>query len=642
MVRILCLSFLLVFSVSVRAWTPTNASSGIFYDFANDGNKIYAIGDYGIYSSTGNSQWTQCSGFQGTSIEFINGTLVAGGSLGFKVSSDGSNWTSVSYVRINCLQTRGNNIYAGTESGIMVSVDNGYTWKNISTGLTGSRVTTLTLFADIVFAGLQDDGAYVITSNDSTWVKSGNGAATYLSYLGVVNGKLTASNSTSTYQSLDTGKTWVVNSAIPSRIRKTATYGSNVWAATTNGIYLSGNNGVSWTNETANFPANFTISLGVFNKTVYVSADTYGLWSSDAAIYCDNYAPLTYIQSCGPYTSPSGNLYIQSGVYEDSVMTNSKGCDSIFRVSVTIRNSSIDSITETSCVSYTSGTGQIYNASGEYVDSLQSMYGCDSVVRLFLTIIPESHDTTTQSACDFYLSPSGLSYDSSGTYNDTIPSSSGCDSIITINLTILKTTGNSVVSSCEPYLSPSGNYTYDSSGTYVDTLLNSAGCDSLLTIELTITNIDSLVSSAGNTLTANQSGASYQWIDCSTSAPIIGANDQEYIITTSGSYAVIIMRNGCEKTSACRNVIFDGIKETEGRHFLFYPNPVLNELNFSTDVTLVNASITLKDITGKTSWRVSHQKGDVFHYDLGSVPAGTYFIEINDEDSISRKVMVKQ
>jgi hypothetical protein len=192
---------------------------------------------------------------------------------------------------------------------------------------------------------------------------------------------------------------------------------------------------------------------------------------------------------CNSYTSPSGNhTWTSSGTFYDTLI-NAAGCDSIITVNLIVNNSSTSGIYSSACGSYTSPSGNhTWTTSGNYTDTIQNSIGCDSIISVYLTI----NNTTTSSIspidCDSYTSPSGnYSWTASGNYVDTIPNVNGCDSIISINLTIGNTTvvnTNPVV--CGSYTSPSGNYTWTSSGNYVDTIPNATGCDSVFNINLTV------------------------------------------------------------------------------------------------------------------------------------------------------------
>lgn len=72
------------------------------------------------------------------------------------------------------------------------------------------------------------------------------------------------------------------------------------------------------------------------------------------------------------------------------------------------------------------------------------------------------------------------------------------------------------------------------------------------TLTVTVTTVNNAVTVTGNTLNAMQTGATYQWLDCSSSyAALPGATANGYTPAASGSYAVMITYDGCKDTSAC-------------------------------------------------------------------------------------------
>ncbi len=79
----------------------------------------------------------------------------------------------------------------------------------------------------------------------------------------------------------------------------------------------------------------------------------------------------------------------------------------------------------------------------------------------------------------------------------------------------------------------------------------------------------------GHTITSNQNGATYQWLDCNKGySQIEGATNQSYTATINGDYAVIIKLNNCIDTSACVKISSVGIYEkTNNNNLIVYPNP---------------------------------------------------------------------
>lgn len=73
-------------------------------------------------------------------------------------------------------------------------------------------------------------------------------------------------------------------------------------------------------------------------------------------------------------------------------------------------------------------------------------------------------------------------------------------------------------------------------------------------------NLNVAVSAA--TLTSQQAGGIYQWIDCDNgNTPIAGANNQTHTATANGDYAVILGSGSCADTSNCYSVTALGLGE---------------------------------------------------------------------------------
>ena len=124
-------------------------------------------------------------------------------------------------------------------------------------------------------------------------------------------------------------------------------------------------------------------------------------------------------------------------------------------------------------------------------------------------------DTTHCVHAGTYTVPSGdETYNISGTYNDTIPNIVGLDSIITINLTLVDPVATITPVVCDVYTSSLGN-TYTSTGIYTEIVPNPGGCDSTITIDLTVNSVSDIsTSTVGITISANNLGIAYQWLDC--------------------------------------------------------------------------------------------------------------------------------
>ena len=114
------------------------------------------------------------------------------------------------------------------------------------------------------------------------------------------------------------------------------------------------------------------------------------------------------------------------------------------------------------------------------------------------------------------------------------------------------------------------------------------GCDSIVTENLTVILVDVSTTLNGNDITANATGASYNWIDCN-GLNYIGATAQTYTATISGDYAVEITQNGCIDTSACVNVNVVGIAENSVQLISLFPNPTNENITINAQKSLINS-----------------------------------------------------
>ena len=249
-------------------------------------------------------------------------------------------------------------------------------------------------------------------------------------------------------------------------------------------------------------------------------------------------------------------------------------------------------------------------------------------------------------ACNTYTSPSGnYTWTATGIYLDTIPNVSGCDSVITVDLTIKQpTTGSQTFVECAGFSVTVGTNTYNATGIYTDVFTGSNGCDSTVTTDLTVEQaIDVTIDNTLTpTLSANQTGAAYQWLDCDNGNAIIPSETgQTFTTTVNGNYAVEITVGSCVDTSACENITGVGINETANNVVSIYPNPTngMVNINFGGNNSTVNYSISSIEgkmvETGKTS-------ANNITVDLSNESKGVYFIKIKTESTSTVYKLIKQ
>ncbi len=166
------------------------------------------------------------------------------------------------------------------------------------------------------------------------------------------------------------------------------------------------------------------------------------------------------------------------------VLTTKAGCDSfiIFRLNVLPIYDTMISVT--TCDSFEWHGRYLYD-SGLYTDTLQSLLGCDSITRLSLTVKHSSVTKVRRTLCESELPFRWQGYEFYGDTLIVFPSSNGCDSIIDVKLTINKEYNlvfNEVA--CGDFYWQGKLLTKP--GTYVDSFTTSTGCDSVVTLNLVV------------------------------------------------------------------------------------------------------------------------------------------------------------
>ena len=208
--------------------------------------------------------------------------------------------------------------------------------------------------------------------------------------------------------------------------------------------------------------------------------------------------------------------------------------------------------------------------------------------------------------------------------------------------TCIPTSSSFSVTVCDSYTVPSGDETYTVAGTYNDTIPNAAGCDSVMTIDVTLGGVDTSVSASGITLTANATGATYQWIDCSDMSSISGATSQDFTPSADGSYAVIITDGSCVDTSACMTVSGVGIDENEKDGFSLYPNPANDQLFVRLSENQTAVTLELLSMDGKQVLQQKVANGSLITLGISDLKPGIYAVRITGLESTSTKLFTKQ
>jgi len=171
-------------------------------------------------------------------------------------------------------------------------------------------------------------------------------------------------------------------------------------------------------------------------------------------------------------------------------------------------------------------------------------------------------------------------------------------------------------------------------GYYISCVLTSAdGCSINTSLVLITVNAvpDAGVTDNSPTLTADQAGATYQWIDCDNgNDPIAGETNQSFTATASGNYAVIVTLNGCSETSTCFPVTVTGIATSQNNSAVLtiYPNPATENLNIAINKKGVLAVYSLE---GKLIETLSVTSANAV-LNVKDYANGMYMIKFTDEN----------
>lgn len=180
----------------------------------------------------------------------------------------------------------------------------------------------------------------------------------------------------------------------------------------------------------------------------------------------------------------------------------------------------------------------------------------------------------------------------------------------------------------------------NSSGSYsVAITASPSGCTSSDTLSVTENIVNTSVSQSGVTLTADTTGAVYQWINCSGNTPISGQTNQSFTATVNGNYAVIVTQNSCSDTSTCYNISTVGIIENSSSTAItIYPNPSNGQFTVkSNNIT----SIEVYNVIGEKVFQstIHNLNSEI---DLSNQTNEIYFMKIYDGQTILTKIIVIQ
>ncbi len=394
-----------------------------------------------------------------------------------------------------------------------------------------------------------------------------------------------------------------------------------------------------------------------------------------------------------------GEILTDGGIYS-AVLTAANGCDSTVNLNLTVLPAISKSITARICAGQTYLFGnEILTDGGIYSTVFPAANGCDSTVNLNLTVLPQIQTTLNIDTCANNFQFAGQNLTANGTYSAVFQAANGCDSTVVLNLVLHEVPAdvNLSVRICaeETYeffgqiLNQSGSYSAAAvtpngcvyrvnlmlfvrpanittlnasvcagesynfggqiltvSGAYSAIFEAANGCDSTVNLNLLVNpTINNTIVLQNNQLFASATNVIFQWINCTTNQPIVGATADVFAPTVSGSYAVLIAdMNGCTTQSECLNVTIIGTDEPlEFENWKILPNPASHFAEIIFEKPLAESlRLEIFDAAGRKVFSNELAAGTVRHaLDLMDLPAGILSVRLLGEHGTGQKFLVK-
>ena len=359
-------------------------------------------------------------------------------------------------------------------------------------------------------------------------------------------------------------------------------------------------------------------------------------------IFTANYADFAD-NACGSYTW-NNEVYEESGDYVQT-FTNANGCDSTVTLHLTIYEPVTELVEVTICESdlpYHYVNGDIDTTFEVGTPNLSvfnfqfsTQYGCDSTVILTLNIRSANYTELTETACGSYIWNDEV-YEESGDYVQTFTNANGCDSVVTLHLTILTANyADFADSAC-------GSYTwngevYEESGDYVQTFTNANGCDSVVTLHLTI--YPTVTETIELSICENDLPYHYVNGDIDTIFEVGTPNLSVFNFHFSTQY-------GCDSTVTLTLTITTGVNEWDDGHFTLYPNPTTGMVNVQFTMNneqWENVEIQVLDVYGRLLQTVETCHGASLQIDLSHYATGIYLVRmVNGGKVMAVRKVVKE
>lgn len=374
------------------------------------------------------------------------------------------------------------------------------------------------------------------------------------------------------------------------------------------------------------------------------------------------------VAHCGDYTW-HGETYTNTGIYTHTETDSTIGCDTLYRLNLTITVDTANMVSDSACASKT-WRGHTYTTSGVYsVLDTNSTTHCVTYRAINLKIKPFRANTkdTAMTGCNnvvFTVSSMVGSTDKrfsqSTTWDTTFSDSrwAKCyDSTINLTVTVHKSGYDTTyANACDSFYWSLNKKTYyktpETNPTYAFAS-DEFGCDSIMALFLKVEKAPVISAingewhlNAGDTAVLYPTctnGATYTW----TYGNITSHADTLRIPNVQGNIDVALEASinypasnfTCYDTSWITIVTFVGINDVQGTNVSIYPNPTVGQLNIESAEAI--SEVTIFNALGQQVV-LQHNLGNQSLMNLSNLSRGTYTMRISLEngENIVRKFVI--
>ena len=195
-----------------------------------------------------------------------------------------------------------------------------------------------------------------------------------------------------------------------------------------------------------------------------------------------------------------------------------------------------------------------------------------------------------------------------------------------------------------PIVNSSANLTMNGVYTVTSTVNSCISSPSVTIVNIVNSPATPTILQTGNVLSSS-SASGNQWYN--QNGPIVGATNQNYTPTVSGSYYVAVTSSGCSSSSSIINVNVLSIDENElSSDFKVFPNPTNSEINleFNSNINFESGFVFINNIMGQEVYLENLYFQNGFSKFKVNLPTGIYLLKFNSSDNkvkITKKILIK-